>query len=59
MGFTKKGLKGFQKIDEEEQKSKRTLTYLTKSESKKLKDYCNDNNIHVSSLIRDLILKII
>ncbi len=59
MSVSKKGLKGFQKTPEEEQKSKRIYVYLTEKEHEAFKEYCNVKNKSLSNDIRDYILKCI
>lgn len=57
MKQAQKGIKGFQSLPKDEIKSKRTTTFLSESEYKKLTDYALKHNIKISDLIRQLINK--
>ena len=59
MSISKKGKKGFVTIDSDQKKEVRIVSYLTKNESEKLKDYCIKNNLKSSVVIRDLIISFI
>jgi|TARA_R100000541_G_scaffold1435_1_gene6152 hypothetical protein len=57
MGISKKGMQGFQFKEDGEQKDKRIVTYLTKLEHTRLKEYCLKNDTNISVFVRELILK--
>ena len=49
---SQKGKQGFQTVKEEHQKTDRITIKLTTYQKKKLTDYCRDNSIKLSDLVR-------
>lgn len=54
-----KGVKGFKTLPEEIKKSKRGVFYLSESEMKRLRDYCNKIGTTPSKLIRERLKDVI
>ena len=52
MGNSKKGQKGFVKLNEEDRRTKRVCTYLTISEHMEYEKYLKENDLVSTSFLR-------
>lgn len=58
-GITTKGLRGFQRLNENEIMTENISFTLTKEQKKLLQEYCLKNDISQSSLLRKYVLDLI
>lgn len=58
-GITAKGLRGFQRLNENESMTENISFTLTKEQKKLLQEYCLKNDISQSSLLRKYVLDLI